>query len=169
MWVLGVLLVLFSMCAIGSSVFLLRTVRRGGAGGGVSYPAFFQLIGSLVYLVPGLLYIVFAIFAKQRQLWAVIAALVLASIQCLFVLATLVTFTFVVLAPNSGAPTAVFIPLALLAFVAVALAQLIYHLAKSFEAIRHPPFGREEHGFEPLGVRPAVPFTPNEGEFRSGQ
>ena len=51
------------------------------------------------------------------------------------------------------------VTVAVLALLVAALAQLIFHLAKSFEAIRHPPYGREVRGFEPLPVMPAQPIV----------
>jgi hypothetical protein len=151
MWVLGVLLVAFSLCAIGSFVFLLRSMNS--RGGGASMPAWAPFVGVLTYLVPGVLYIVFAIFAGRRRLWAVIGALVLASIQCLFTLFALVMMTLMAVTQTAMA----LFPLAIVLLIVIALAQLMFHLAKSFEALRYPPFGQEEHGFEPIGVRPATP------------
>ena len=45
--------------------------------------------------------------------------------------------------------------------ILLALGQLVYHLARSFEGIKHPPYGQEFRGFEPLPVAqvmgPAAP------------
>ena len=51
-----------------------------------------------------------------------------------------------------------------LVFIILALAQLIYHLALSFEAIKYAP-PEEHHGFEPLmGLPIESPPMPGENE-----
>ena len=45
-----------------------------------------------------------------------------------------------------------FIPLGVVLLMLAAFGQLIYHLAKSFAAIRHTP--PQERGFEPIMVPP---------------
>jgi hypothetical protein len=44
----------------------------------------------------------------------------------------------------------------LVALIGLALVQLVYHLVRSFEAIKHPPFGQEYRGFEPIPLAQAV-------------
>jgi hypothetical protein len=50
-----------------------------------------------------------------------------------------------------------------LIFILLALAQLIYHLALSFDAIKYAPV-EEQHGFEPLMAQPVEPPKAPEGE-----
>jgi hypothetical protein len=114
------------------------------------------LVGAMVYLVPGTLYILCSIYLGRRQFWAVVGGLVLAAIQLLFVVIALGGFLFALSFTEDGRsiPVFIYVYLALLAFVALALVQLIYHLIQSFEAIKHPPPGEETRGFEPIAVRP---------------
>ena len=149
MWILGGLLVALGICGTGGG---LLVAQRGGLPPGM---AVMQMIGALFYLVPGVLYIVFALYLKQRQFWAVIAGLVLASGQLLFVLFGFVASLVMYFVPNSGLPPPFLIAIGVMGLFALALAQLVYHLARSFQAIREPPYGKEERGFEPVGVHPA--------------
>jgi hypothetical protein len=55
---------------------------------------------------------------------------------------------------NAGAGLATM--MAVWAVFVLAVSQLIYHLACSLEAIKHPPLGQEARGFEPLPISPAV-------------
>ena len=127
-----------------------------GRSGGQSI-AFVALIvaGSMFYFLPGVAYIVFAVYLRQHRFWALIAALVLSVGEALFFLVGTVVLVWAFF--NDGYPWGVLIPVALLCVVLLALLLLVYFLARSFAAIRLPPFGREERGFEPLGVRPVVP------------
>lgn len=148
--VLGVILVLFSLCTLGPTTLPMLRSGRGGPG---NFPVFLVL-AVLVYLVPGVLYLVFSIFLARRERWAVIGGLVLASVHGALSLLALVSMALV--AATGQVPGPAVIPLVVMALVVVALAQLIYHLARSFEAIRYPPFGVEERGFEPLNVAAGV-------------
>ena len=150
MWVLGGLLLLVGLCGLGMSFFSL-------AGSGPMPPriGFLQLIGSAFYWVPGVLYIVFAVYIKRRQFWAVVGGLVLACVQLLFFLMGLAVMLVFYFAPHSDLPLPFLIVIGLIALVAGALAQLAYHLARSFQAIREPPYGPDEHGFEPVMAVPA--------------
>jgi hypothetical protein len=146
---LGGLFVLFSFCAMTP---LLFPASFGGSARGASV---YVASAAAVYFVPGLLYIVFSIYLAQRKFWAVVGAIILASIQLLFVLISLLLAMIVVFAPHSSPGALMIIPLAVIALMGAALGQLTYHLAKSFEAIRYTPWGQEERGFEPIAVRPA--------------
>jgi hypothetical protein len=150
MWVLGILLVVLGVCGMGGSLML---VTRGGAPGGMLV---FQFLGAMFYWVPGIAYIACAIYLKRRRFWAVIAGLVVASVQFLFLLTGFVGLLVVYLLPHSDLPRAFAVVIGVLALFALALAQLVYYLARSFQAIQEPPYGREEHGFEPIVVGPAV-------------
>ena len=137
MRLLGGILLLFSTCA--TAPFFLR----GGRPGGVPWVA---LIGMLFYLAPGICFIVFAVFLARRQFWAVVASLCLASASCLLMLGALAFF--VTFALRDDFQPILLVPLGVIALIVVALGQLIYHLARSFEAIRivEP----QERGFEPI-------------------
>ena len=66
----------------------------------------------------------------------------------------LVGFFFAVIQRSENQDAWMAIPLAIIALFGLAVGQLIYHLCKSFEAIKYPPFGQDFRGFEPLPVRP---------------
>jgi hypothetical protein len=152
---LGIVLLLFGTCGVSSFLMTLTRSSRGGPGVGEMW----ILVGaSLFYFVPGALFLVFSIFLGRRQHWAVVCGLVLSSLMGLFVLFALVGFVLAVLR-RAGEEPAVWmaVPLTVIALFGLAFGQLIYHLSKSFEAIKHPPFGQEVRGFEPLPVRPLVP------------
>jgi hypothetical protein len=150
MWLLGGLLVALGMCGTGGGLFL---ARRGGLPRGM---AVMQMIGALFYLVPGVLYIVFAIYVKQRQFWAVIAGLVLAAAQFLFLLVGFVATLVMYFLPDSDLPRPFLVVIGVMGLFTLALAQLVYHLARSFQAIQLPPYGKDERGFEPVGVHPVL-------------
>jgi hypothetical protein len=121
------------------------------AGRMVGMSAYF-MAGAMVYAVPGALYILCSIYLGRRQFWAVVAGLVLASIQLIFVLFAVFGAVVSLASSQNSLPVFFWIMVGLLAFVGLALAQLVYHLSKSFEAIKHPAPGEEVRGFEPVGV-----------------
>jgi hypothetical protein len=89
----------------------------------------------------------------------VVAALVLSSIVSLVWIAGGVGLLVSLVVAGGGAGPAMPIAVSVLVLLVAALGQLIFHLAKSFEAIKHPPFGQEDRGFEPLLVPPATPVV----------
>jgi hypothetical protein len=117
------------------------------------------MLGAMFYLVPGTLLVVFSVFMGRRRSWAVVGALVVSALAELFLVvvgAGIATFLF---SAGRATPTPAILMTAVWAVLAVAVGQLIYHLARSFEGIRHPPFGEEVRGFELLpaaAVRPVV-------------
>jgi len=119
----------------------------------ISLPAMAML---LFYFGPGVAYLIFTIYLKRRQFWAVLSSLILASIQLLFALVVAITLLIVSMIKSAHNVNFVIAPLLLLGIVILALAQLIYHLALSFEAIKHVPV-EEQRGFEPLMVQPIAP------------
>lgn len=141
--------VLCALFLLTGSCGMMRLLRGGNPlsdlGGAVAATA-----GTLFYLGPGALYLVFSIYLARRQFWAVVGAIVLASVQLLVVIASGGIALIFLLNPHVGLEPVMAIPTLLILFVALALAQLIYHLSKSFEAIKHPPYGQEFHGFEPI-------------------
>jgi hypothetical protein len=100
-----------------------------------------------LYIGPGVIYLVTAIYLKRRRFWAVIVGLVLASVHLLFVL--IVIAGLLITMSRHPAASVALIPMILMIFVGLALAQLIYHLSLSFEAIKYAPV-EDQHGFEPL-------------------
>jgi hypothetical protein len=150
---LGILFVCMGTCGI---LPMLSGFGRGGVRRGVMMTKMMTVL-SLVYFLPGVLYILVAVFLRQRQFCAVVAALVMASIQCLLTLIGLVMVVGTVAIGARSMPSIALIPLGLLVFVIVALAQLIYHLARSFESIKYGPI-EGQRGFEP--ILPPSPPTP---------
>src|ERR1041385_8076568 len=49
-------------------------------------PTVFMILGAMFWLLPGILYAVFAAFLKRRHEWAIVALIVLASIHGLIAL-----------------------------------------------------------------------------------
>ncbi len=130
---------LFGTCATAPSV--IRGPRR-------TLGSIQLVMGIMFYVIPGIAYLLLAMYLRRRQFWAVVASLVLASIQFLLTLAT--TIVLVAFALNEEMPPVpLYIMGAVTGLVCLALAQLIYHLALSFEAIKHVP-PEEQRGFEPL-------------------
>lgn len=146
---LAAVFLFFGACGLVPQLYLLAQ-----GGGQYASVAALGIVGSMFYLLPGVAYVVFAIYLRQHRFWAVVAALVLAGGQGLMFLLGTGVLTWVYF--REGLAWAVLIPIALMGVVLFALAVLIYLLARSFAAIRHPPFGREERGFEPLRVRPVI-------------
>jgi hypothetical protein len=147
MRLLGILLIAFSLLIMVP----MMLIRRGR-----SMPIVEIAIG-LVYLVPGVLYFLCAIFLKRRQFWAIVLGLVLASIQLLLLLAGGVAFVNAL----GGGNTLVSLTLLVILLFIAAFAQLIYHLSKSFEAIKYAPI-EQQRGFEPMRVQPISPTPPPE-------
>ena len=148
---LGIVLLLVGTCGVSS--FLL-VVTRGGRGGPGIAETWIFLGGALFYFLPGALFLLFSIFLGRRQHWAVVCALVLSCLMGVVLLIGLVGFFFAIIQRGENQDVGMAIPLAIVGLFALATGQLIYHLSKSFEAIKHPPFGEEIRGFEPLPVRP---------------
>ena len=145
MWVFGSVLLLVGLCGIGGSLFSL-------AGGATVPPhiGLLQLLGATFYWLPGVLFIVFAVYLQRRQFWAVVGGMVVACVELLLLLMGLAVLLVFHFAPHSDLPRAFLIVIGVMAVAAAALAQLVYHLARSFQAIREPPYGKEQHGFEPV-------------------
>ena len=108
-----------------------------------------------ILLRSGVAYVLFSIYLKRRQFWAVLGSLILASIQLLFTAIAAVSLKIITLTKSANTLNFATISLNLLGSVSVILmlAQLIYHLALSFEAIKHVPV-EEQRGFEPLMIQP---------------
>ena len=148
--VLGVILLLFGTCALMPfMMYVARSGPRAAASGPLAW-----IIVALVFFIPGALFIVLSMFLGRRQSWSIVCALVLSSLLALFFLFAFTGYVEVVLREEElSVWTAIPVVLALFG---LAVGQLIYHLCKSFEAIKYPPFGQDFRGFEPLPVRPVV-------------
>jgi hypothetical protein len=148
--VLGVILLLFGTCAL--MPFMMYMSRAGPRGAASAPPMWMTFMVALVYFIPGALFMVLSMFLGRRQSWAIVCALVLASLLTFFFLFAFAGFVVGVLSRSE--PRAwMAIPVVLIALFGLAVGQLIYHLCKSFEAIKYPPFGQDFRGFEPLPVQ----------------
>lgn len=145
---LGIVFLVFAGCGTMPMFYM----ARGGGGGGMpTWYGLSMMAGLLLlYFAPGALYLVCAVFMRRRRTWAVVVAMVVAGMQLLFLLVGLIAL--IVTQPMRETP-AIFIPLGVMALLIVALGQLEYHLARSFEAIRQSPVD-VQRGFEPLPVIP---------------
>ncbi|MEA2734505.1 MAG: hypothetical protein QOE14_956 [Humisphaera sp.] len=143
---LGGVWILFSTCAM-SPFFLFR-----GRGSALSVSALIYLLPVfLFYVAPGASFIVLSVFVARKRAWAVIVSICLASLACLVALLGLAGIAYWLTSATFQPP--MLFPLGLALLMVFAFAQLIYHLAKSFEVIRDAP--PNERGFEPIMVPPA--------------
>jgi len=149
---LGVIFLLAATCA-SLPMLLGGGIWRGGR------MLVFSIVVLVIYVVPGAAYFLLSIFLGRRQFWAVVASLVLASIQLMFTLLAAIGITMAALSAPNG--TFSIIIILLIYFVVAALVQLVYHLARSFEAIKHLP-ADQMRGFEPLMPDPAKQNNPPE-------
>lgn len=152
---LGIIFLLLGSCV--SIVFFLPAARgRGAKLGG--------LLAMLVYVGPGVAYLIFSIFLKERKFWAVVAALVLASLQLIVVLVSGIVIGASVATRGIGPRTGDLLGFVFaLGLVGLALSQLIYHLALSFESIKYIPL-EVQRGFEPVMPPPPIQSAAGEPE-----
>ena len=152
MRLLGGLFVLLGLCAVMPALLV-----RGGMATSV-----FTAFAGLVYGVPGALYIVCCVYLARHKAWAVTLGIVLASLQILVAVVGASAAFVAMFRPGAGmGGTPSVVPVVFMLFVLAALAQLIYHLARSYAALHLPPVGADVRGFEPLGVGPyAGPYVP---------
>jgi hypothetical protein len=145
MRLLGAILILFATCA--GVTFGLVAVRVAARG----MPVWGMAFGILFYLLPGLVFIILAMYVKQRQAWAVAASICVTSVGAMVVLLGLVAVVFTGVSDPGRSP-AIWIAIGALVLILAALGQLIYLLSRSFEAIRCAP--PDERGFEPVMAQP---------------
>jgi hypothetical protein len=145
------LLGIIQLCFVALTMLPMLLMMRRGFG--MSF-AVVELASATLYLVPGIMYLVCAIYLKRRAFWAIIVGISLASIQLLFLLIGAVAFMIFLI--GAQPPGTAWIPLGVIGILILALVQLIYHLAKSFEAIKYPP--DEQRGFEPLLIATSTPL-----------
>jgi hypothetical protein len=124
----------------------------------------FYVLASLVYLTPGIGYIICSVFLSKRQPGAIVATIVLAVLNVLFILFGFGVLLVTVARNNDPLMPYILIPIAIGAIFILALIQLIYHLSKSFEALRHPP---TPHGFAPIMFPSTEPVVPKPQEISS--
>jgi hypothetical protein len=157
---LGVVLLLFCTCTFAP---YLISWQQGSRRGAASLPAAWSLVGIAVfYFIPGALFMVLSVFLGRRRHWAVVCALVLSCLVGAFTLLTLGMSVIMLVssARNRGLANpryVILVPVVLIGLFGAAVWQLIYHLTKSFEAIKYPPLEQELRGFEPLPVLPVAP------------
>jgi hypothetical protein len=157
---LGIGWVLVGACAV------IPLLARMGLDPGIPAPARVVLFRWIFYLVPGTLFLVFSLFMRRRRFWAVLGALIVVSLINLSLVAMAVGILVALVAQRQARPLTVFAVLAVWAVSQLAGAQLLYRLARSFEAIKLAPFGQEEsRGFEPLRVTPARKVKTGQGPF----
>jgi hypothetical protein len=149
MRLLGIILIGFSILAMLPILLSGRARTSPGAVIGIGF----------MYVGPGILYLLCAIFLKRRRIWAIFTGLLLASIQLLLTI-VMTLIACIMLLKWEPRMSAFFgyamIPLAITLLLVTALVQLIYHLSKSFEAIKYSPI-EQQRGFEPMIVQPIPP------------
>jgi hypothetical protein len=151
MRLLGIIIVLFSLL-----MFIPVIALRGSGGAAVGFSILF-IVMAMVYLIPGLLFILCSIFLKRRQAWAIIVGIILSSIVLLMSVFGFFAGLLQLGAGNSSPLMLIQFTISLI-FVA-AFTQLIFHLSKSFESLR--VLNTEvQRGFELLPVVPIAPPVP---------
>jgi hypothetical protein len=118
------------------------------------------LLSAFIASLPGLGYVLAAVFIQRYHLWALILAVVIAALQLLAVLVVVVTalpFAAIVPRPGPALFTACFAGL-----IGVVLCWALYWLAASLKAMRMPPPPRidRRRGFEPLLPQAVLPIEP---------
>jgi hypothetical protein len=145
MGLLGVVLILFSLIGILQILFSASTTMRSNID--VVF-----LFGS-IFLAPGILYVLCAIFLEHRRKWAAIVGLVLASMQLLAAVIIVVVLVIAIspqkLVQFFGAEPVIMVAIVHFLLI-VTLARLVYHLSKSFKTIGKSP----QRGFEPIMIPP---------------
>src|SRR5437588_11007671 len=116
----GLVFTILGMLVVGLMGVSVPRARSGGF-----LPALLALMG-FIYLIPGILYIVFSVFLARRQPWAVVATIILAALHAVLAALALVA---AILTQNM-------IQIGITALWVAAMAQLIFHLSKSFDSIR---------------------------------
>lgn len=139
---------LMAVGVISTLPMMLGTGTRGLAAAGL-----ISFLSFMIYLLPGVLYFVFATYISRRRFWAVVAGICLASIHAIFAVLGIVGLATLMLTMSERARF-IWIPIGLCGLMLVALVQLLSHLVKTFEAIKYLP-SDAQRGFEPL-----MPATP---------
>jgi hypothetical protein len=142
MRILGI--ILLALYAGFTVMMFLITRRRGPEF------SFFALLAIAFYIVPGAAYLVLPIFMQQGRVWAVVGALILASIQFLYLLVAVIWMAGDLFNGRTAiGDKSMLIGIAVTGVFVLLLGRLLYDLVRSFAAIKHLEF-EERRGFEPL-------------------
>jgi hypothetical protein len=143
------------MRLLGGLLLLLATsgaLRPAGLRRGGVYVTRLVLVDIFCYIAPGACFVFLSIFAARARRWAIIASICLTAVASLGILMLLARMLHAVIARN--APGSLWISIGFIALFEVAMAQLIFHLARSFEATRYVAPG--ERGFDLIMATPVV-------------
>ena len=115
------------------------------------------LLHCVILIFPGILYIIFSAFMQRRRVWAVIAALVLASLQTLSLL--LMTASFLIWELMGGMDLKVLMTGGVMGIILAGYFVMIVQLARSFPSLKA---GRTDldRGFAPILTVQAEPAAP---------
>ena len=141
---------LFFLSGLGAAANVFLNPTRKGL------PSIGAILGAIAQFGPGVAFYVLAYFLKKRHIWAVVLALVLASIAFVITLASFVMLWWATHLTPIAMPIGRIglILLAIVGLVLLEMGRLIYQLARSFDAIRYLPEA-ERRGFEPI-LPPAI-------------
>jgi hypothetical protein len=143
---LGILLIAFSLLLLIPAMLISRRAGLWGAS------AVVLIVIATFYAGPGVLYLICSIFMKQRKTWAVVVALVLASLNLILTLFSGIGLLLNIhVAP--GQTRVLLVPLGIMLVFVAAFGQLIFHLSRSFTAIRTDPV-TGHRGFTPVLIQP---------------
>ena len=147
---LGGILLLFS--ALATMIVFLRDRLTFG---GLAWEAWAR---GLMYVPPGLIFLVLAHFLARRRRWAAVAAIALTTIAFVAVLLSWASLAMLMLHEQS------WMMLTVVAFgfaVVFAVGRLLFHLTKTFDAMRQLQPRERERSFEPiLPPAPPLPVSP---------
>lgn len=136
--------------ALGGLSIVPMMLMSGGISPGVRVVV---ASAAVLYLLPGVFYLVVASFLERRAAWAVTTGIVVASFHGLFALIALAKFSRLLTGGGGFGGRAVLSATLLLLWLATT-GQLVYHLWRSYGAVRLT--GSAQRGFAPIGVRPAA-------------
>jgi len=147
--------ILLLWAVLGTSTLALR-LKLVDLSEGADLETLAEFAGTtLPYLLGAICFLVFAYFLRRRQAWAAVAAIVATTIALVISALALCALTFFVVTEYDT--LALTIPIVFGAAFVYALAQLAYHLTKTFDAMRR--LDRERPGgFEPV-VAAALPAS----------
>lgn len=152
---LGIVMILFSLLPMGGIIVASRSFSsRPGVGELVA-------VGVIMLLImgPGIMYLLCSIFMKRRRKWAIIVAIVLSSIQLLWIGFSGITLLLSINGSSSTQQTGIAIAMGVILIFLLAFIQLIVHLSKSFSSLHHDPVAGDR-GFAPIMVQPVHPYGP---------
>jgi hypothetical protein len=153
----GILFLLFGLCSTLPMLMMRGRFMgmRGAGSGGISLImlAVYVVMPMLVYFGPGIAYLITSVYLGRRTGWAIVLGLVVTSIHLLMMLLAGVGVGAMIVSvsqdPRQSGIIMVVLAATLVCVFIAALIQLLYHLAKSFEAIKYVP-PDTQYGFEPI-------------------